>query len=214
MSPVFLDGVAAPVTYHHVSNVVQLWDMKADTAQGRPFTAAADIYNTALDAVHGFAYGQGSEHRAMQPTLDYLERSVQMTTEKLKSTGGLDDPVDFSTQDSDEVIKSAVNITSTIADVQTSPIAYLKWPALMRMPKLVKAKKIRDDSIRKEIQAAVERTQAHADPSTVRSAVDHMVRRERTLADKEGRAPESFSTTMFDEVSLLSNASRATSRPR
>lgn len=214
MSPGFLDGVAAPVIYHHVSNLVRLWEFKAEIAQGRPFAAAADIYNTALDAVHGFAYGQGFKHRAIQPTLDYLERSVQMTTEKLKSTGGLDDPVDFPIQDSDEVIKSAVTITSTFADVQTSPIAYLKWPVLMKMPKLVKAKKIRDDSIRREIQAAVEKTRAHADPSTVRSAVDHMVRRERTLADKEGRAPDFFSTTMFDEVSLLSNASRATSRPR
>lgn len=213
MSPGFLDGVAAPVIYHHVSNLVRLWDMKAQIAEGRPFTAAADIYNTALDAVHGFAYGQGFKHRAIQPTLDYLERNIQMTTEELEYKGGLDDPVDFPIQELDEVIKSEVTITSTFADVQTSPIARLKWPILMRMPKLVKAKQIRDESIRKEIQAAVEKTQAHADPSTVRSAVDHMVRRETTLAEKEGRAPDFFSRTMFDEVSLLSTSSQATSIP-
>lgn len=207
MSPGFLDGVAAPVIYHHVSNLVGLWDMKTQIAQGRPFTAATDIYNTALDAVHGFAYGQGFQHRAIQPMLEYLERTTQNTTETLTYKGGLDDPVDFPTQDSDEVIKAVVTVTSTFADVQTSPMAHLKWPVLKRSPKFKRAKKIRDESIRKEIQAAVERTQTHPDPSTVRSAVDHMVRRETTLAEKEGRAADFFSTTMFDEVSLLSKAS-------
>lgn len=207
MSPGFLDGVAAPVIYHHVSNLARLWDMKTQIAQGRPFTAAADIYNTALDAVHGFAYGQGFQHRAIQPMLEYLERTTQNTTETLTYKGGLDDPVEFPTPESDEVVKAVVTVTSTFADVQTSPMAHLKWPVLKRSPKFVRAKKIRDESIRKEIQAAVERTQTHPDPSTVRSAVDHMVRRETTLAEKEGRAADFFSTTMFDEVSLLSKAS-------
>lgn len=201
MSPGFLDGVAAPVVYHHASNLVRLWDMKAQIAQGRPFMAATDIYNTALDAVHGFTYGQGFEHRAIQPTLEYFERTSQETRENLRGNGGIDDAIEFPTQNLDEVTKAAITITSTFADVQTSPIAYLKWPVLMRMPKLVKAKEIRDNSIRKEIQTAVERAQTHADPSAVRSAVEHMVRRETTLADKEGRAPDYFSRAMFDEVS-------------
>lgn len=207
MSPGFLDGVAAPVIYHHVSNLVRLWDMKTQIAQGRPFTAATDIYNTALDAVHGFTYGQGFEHRAIQPTLEYFEGTTQKTTEKLRGNGGIDEAINFPTREPDEVVKSAITITSTFADVQTSPIAYLKWPVLMRMPKLVKAKEIRDNSIRKEIQAAVERAKTHPDPKSVRSAVEHMVRRETTLADKEGRAPDFFSRAMFDEVSLLLNAS-------
>lgn len=207
MSPGFLDGVAAPVIYHHVSNLVRLWDMKAQIAQGRPFTAANDIYNTALDAVHGFTYGQGFEHRAIQPTLEYYERTTEETAEKLRGNGGVDDAIEFPTRSPPEVVQAAITVTSTFADVQTSPIAYLKWPILMRMPKLVKAKEIRDNSIRQEIQAAVERAQTHPDPSAVRSAVELMVRRETTLADKEGRAPDYFSTTMFDEVSLLSNVS-------
>lgn len=203
MSPGFLDGVAAPVIYHHVSNLARLWDMKTQVAQGRPFIASADIYNTALDAVHGFAYGQGFEHRAIQPTLEYFERATQEDTQKLRERGGVDDPIEFPTQNPDEVIKAVITVTSTFADVQTSPMAHLKWPVLLRTPRLVKAKGLRDESIRKEIQAAVERTQTHPDPSTVRSAIDHMVRRETTLADKEGRIPDFFSTTMFDEVSLL-----------
>lgn len=205
MSPGFLDGVAAPVIYHHVSNLVRLWDMKTQIAQGRPFKAAGDIYNTALDAVHGFTYGQGFDHRAIQPTLEYFERATEETTEKLRGNGGIDDAIEFPTQGQDDVIKSAITITSTFADVQTSPVAHLKWPVLMRMPKLVNAKEIRDNSIRKEIQAALERAQTHPDPKTVRSAVEHMVRRETTLAEKEGRAPDFFSKAMFDEVSLLSN---------
>lgn len=201
MSPGFLDGVAAPVVYHHVSNLVRLWDIKASIARGRPFTAAADIYNTALDAVHGFAYGQEFEHCAIRPNLEYLERTTQETTETPRYEGGVDDPVEFPTQTSDEVIKAVVTITSTFAEVTSSPIASVKWPVLMRMPKLVKAKEIRDGAIRKEIRAAVERTQTHPDASAVRSAVEHMVRRETTLAEKEGRAPDFFSTIIFDEVS-------------
>lgn len=202
MSPGFLDGVAAPVIYHHVSNLVRLWELKTQVAQGRPFVAASDIYNTALDAVHGFAYGQGFEHRAIKPDLEYLERTSQRTTEDLGGKGGVNDPIEFPTQNSDEVIKAVIKVCSTFAEVQSSPIAHLKWPVLMRMPKFAKAKELRDESIRKEIRAAVERTQTHPDPSTVRSAVDHMVRREATLAGKEGRAPNFFSAAILDEVSL------------
>ncbi|KAG6354378.1 hypothetical protein INS49_004395 [Diaporthe citri] len=200
MSPGFLDGVAAPVIYHHVSNLVRLWEMKAQIAHGRPFKAATDIYNTALDAVNGFTYGQGFEHRAIQPTLEYFERTTQETTEKLRGNGGVEDAIEFPIQPPDEVVRAAVTVTSAFADVQTSPVAHLKWPLLTRMPKLVKAKEIRDNSIRKEIHAAVERAQTHPDPSSIRSAVEHMVRRETTLAEKEGRAPDFFSTTMFDEL--------------
>lgn len=203
MSPGFLNGVAAPAIYQQVSNLVRLWDIKAHLAQGRPFTAADDIYNTALDAVHGFSYGQGFEHRAIQSTLDYYERRTPEMTEKLGYKGGVNDPIEFPAQQMDTVIKSVLTLTSTFAEVQGTFIAHLKWPFLMRMSKLVKAKEIRDESIRKQIRAAVERIQTHPDPGTVRSAVDHMVRREISLADKEGRATNFYSTTMFDEVSAL-----------
>lgn len=203
MSPGFLEGVAAPVIYHHVSNLVRLWDLKAQTAQGRPFVAFDDIYNTALDSVHGFAYGQDFEHHANQPALEYLERKASEGADMVKHNGSVDEPIEFAHQEMDTVIKSVLTITGMFAQVQGSPIANLKWPILMRMPTFVKAKEIRDDSIRKQIQSAVDRIQTHPDPSTIRSAVDHMVRREIILAGKEDRAPDFFSTTMFDEVGLL-----------
>lgn len=203
MSPGFLDGVAAPVIYQQVSNLVRLWDFKAQLAQGRPFTAAADICDTALDAVHGFSYGQEFEHRAIKSTLDYYESKTQDLTARLSKIGGANEPMEFPIPKKDTIIKSVLTLTSTFGEVQGTFIANLKWPILTRMPKLVKAKEIRDESIRKQIRAAVERTHTHPDPSTVRSAVDHMVRREISLADKEGRTPDFYSSTMFDEVSLL-----------
>lgn len=203
MSPGFLDGVAAPVIYSHVSNLVRLWDLKAQSAQGRPFEAFHDIYNTALDSVHGFAYGQDFGHHANRPALEYLERKASGTTDMIKQTGSVDEPVEFPTPDYDTVIKSVLTITGMFAEVQGSPIAKLKWPILKMMPTFVKAKEIRDESMRKQIQAAVDRTETHPDPSTIRSAVDHMVRREIILAEKEGRAPDFFSTIMFHEVSLF-----------
>lgn len=204
MSPGFLDGVAAPAIYQQVSNLVRLWGIKAQLAQGRPFTAAADICDTALDAVHGFSYGREFEHRAVQSNLEYYERIKPEVTARLTQNGGVNEVIEFPTPEKDTIIKSVLTITSMFTQVQGSFIAFLKWPVLMRMPTFVKAKEIRDESIRKQIQAAVERTQTHPDPSTVRSAVDHMVRREIGLADKEGRSPDFYSTTMFDEVSLFS----------
>ncbi|KAK2606524.1 hypothetical protein N8I77_005267 [Diaporthe amygdali] len=200
MSPGFLEGVAAPVIYHHVSNLVRLWEIKTNIARGRPFTASGDIYNTALDAVHGFAYGKGFEHHAIKQTLEFYERLQPKATEELRSKGGIDEPIEFPIQETDELIKSVITITSTFAEVMGSPIAGLKWPVLMRMPKLVKAKEIRDECIRKEIEKAVKRGQTHPDGSIVRSAVDNMVYRETVLAEKEGRASDFFSTTMFDEI--------------
>jgi hypothetical protein len=206
MSPGFLEGVAAPVIFDHVSNLVRLWDLKAQLAQGRPFKAAADIYNTALDSVHGFAYGQGFEHHANSPALEYYGRKAAKAKEQLGNKGSVDEPIEFPVQEMDDVIKSVLTITSVFGEVQGNALASLKWPVLKRMPKFVKAKEIRDEAMRKQIQAAVERTQENPDPSVVRSAVEHMVRRERILADKEGRAPVFFSRTMFDEVSLSSES--------
>lgn len=202
MSPGFLDGVAAPVIYDHVSNLVKIWEVKAKIARGRPFMASRDVYNTALDAVNGFTYGSEYGHSALKPTLEYYRRLDSETAAKIGPKGGLDEPVEFPVQQTDEVIRSVVTITSTFAEVVGSPIANFKWPVLSRMPTLVKAKEIRDEAIRKELQAAVERNQTHPDASAVRSAVDHMVRREMTLAEKEGRIPDFFSSTMFDEVRL------------
>jgi hypothetical protein len=207
MSPGFLNTVAAPAIYQNVSNLVRLWDVKAQLAQGRPFTAADDIYDTALDAVHGFSYGQDFEHRAIQSTLEYYERRTPEVTERLDHKGSVNNAIEFPAQEKDKVIKSVLALTSTFAEVQGTFTAHLKWPILMRMPRLVKAKEVRDETIRKQIGAAVERTRTHPDPSTVRSAVDHMVRREMSMAEKEGRAPDFYSPAMFDEVSPLLKSS-------
>ncbi|KAG8164295.1 hypothetical protein KVR01_006213 [Diaporthe batatas] len=200
MSPGFLEGVAAPVLYQTVSDFVRMWELKAQAAQRRPFKASEDIYYTALDSVHGFAFGQDFKHNANQPTLEYLERTVSEATNAPDNGGSIDEPIDFPRQEMDVVIKSFLRIIDMFAEVQGSPIAKLKWPILNRLPSFVKAKEIRQETIRKEIQGALERTETHPDPKTVRSAVDHMVRRELILAEKEGRPANCFSPAIFDEI--------------
>lgn len=195
MTPSFLYTVAGPVIHQNVGNLIDLWRAKSRIAQERPWHAAGDINLMALDAVTAFAFGGGFNHNATKPTFEAVQRmSVEAATQATR-----DEPFIFPKGLVDEALKATLDLTETVGEVQGNPIPSLTWAYVVRRPKTRKAIQVKEEYIRQELSKGVERLQ-QSDTPVIQSAVDQMIVREKSLAEKDGRQPDYFSRVMIDEV--------------
>ncbi|KUI61652.1 Cytochrome P450 4V2 [Cytospora mali] len=199
MSPGFLNDVAAPSIYASSLNVLRLWELKADMADGRPFSASKDIFCVALDAVLAFAIGTDFKENATRAQIQLLQG---LSAEQLVKTGSEDDPVEFPVAPMGEAISGLLTLTGTVERVRSAPSLRLRWWFLMREKVFKDAWKAKEDCIHEELDKAVQARKQHQGKGDawVRSAVAHMVDRETHLAEKEGRQPDYHSTAMVTEV--------------
>lgn len=195
MSPSFLHSVAAPAIYASSLNILKLWELKADLADGRPFSASKDIFHAALDAVMAFAFGEGFKENATASQTELIE-----SLERSKiAAGGQDDAVEFPSAKLGQSISSILALTAAVERVRGAASMSLSWWFIEREASYKKAIKGKDEAIHGQIEKAVQaRNQnGQGDNDTwVRSAVDHMVDREARSAEKEGRQPEPHSPGM------------------
>lgn len=195
MSPTFLHSVAAPAIYASSLNILKLWELKADLADGRPFLASGDIFHAALDAVMAFAFGEGFKENATASQTELVE---SLQRDKI-AAGGQDDPVEFPTAKLGQAISSILTLTASVERVRGAASMRLKWWLIGQEASFKKAEKDKDDAIHEELEKAVQarKQNGQGDNDTwVRSAVDHMVDREARSAEKEGRRPEPHSPGM------------------
>ncbi|KAJ5936912.1 cytochrome P450 monooxygenase [Penicillium verhagenii] len=195
MTPSFLYTVAGPVIHHNVGNLIDLWRAKSRIAQGRPWHAAGDINLMALDAVMAFAFGEKFNHNATKPTFEAIQAiGVEAATQATR-----DEPFIFPTGLVDEALQATLDLTETVGEVQGNPIPSLTWAYVVRRPKIRKAIQVKEEYIWQELSKGVERLQ-QGETSVIQSAVDQMIMREKSLAEKDGRQPDYFSRVMIDEI--------------
>lgn len=202
MTPSFLHNVAGPVIHQNVATMIDLWRAKSRIADGRPWAAGDDINQMALDAVTAFAFGEGFGHSATRPALEAVREMDPETVESVRRQGGRDEPVDFPRGRVDEALQATLDLTETVGEVQGNPWPSLTWALVTRKPKVKKAVRIKEEYIMKELRAGVERLEKSSG-RVIKSAVDQMILREKSLAGKDGRAPDYFSRVMVDEVSCF-----------
>ncbi|KAI8932189.1 hypothetical protein NX059_011069 [Plenodomus lindquistii] len=205
MTPSFLHKVAAPVLHGSAERLVELWRVKARMAGERPFAANKDIYNFALDAVTAFAFGRQFEHSAVQPALDYLQGLNEDKQKDLLASGGKDDPVAFQRPALPKLLAAIIELTETVIELHGNPLPALTWAYVMRKPRVATANQLKEDYIRSQLRTAVEKltqtdTKEEAEWERSSSAVEHMVARETSLAEKADRMPDYQSRVMVDEV--------------
>lgn len=200
VTPSFLNKIAGPVMHHSMTVLLDVWREKARIADGRPWDARDDINLETLDAVHGFSYGEDFGHSASEPTLETLRKLGPEGEDRLRDTGGHEDPIVFPQGQVDELVRATITLSHTTMEVRGSPMVNLHWTYVMRKPRIKKATKIKESYLTKEITGAIARLEEYGGKK-VTSAVDHMVLRERVLSKKEGRRPNYFSRIMMDEVS-------------
>ncbi|KAI1375605.1 cytochrome P450 [Hypoxylon crocopeplum] len=201
MTPRFLNNVAGPAIHQNVCTLVDLWKVKSRIADGRPWPAAEDVDNVALDAVMVFAFGElfGQKHSATRPNLGAVEAMDAAAIASLRNSGTMDEPVHFPEGKVDDLLRATLELVATVGEVQGSPLPDLKWAYVNSKPRIRRAYKIKEEYVKVEIRDALSRMKGTED-EFVKSAVDHMVFREKVLAEKDGRAPDYFSRVMMDEV--------------
>ncbi|RYP39084.1 hypothetical protein DL767_002347 [Monosporascus sp. MG133] len=201
MTPSFLNNVAGPAIHQNATSLADLWRAKSRIADGRPWVAAEDIDNVSLDAVMAFAFGErfGQKHSATRPALEAVKAMGATAIEMLRNSGTLDEPFNFPEGNADELLRATLELIATVEEVQGSPLPDLKWAYVNRKPRIRRATKIKEDYITNELKDALGRLKG-TEEDFVKSAVDHMVSREKVLAEKDGRAPNYFSRIMIDEI--------------
>lgn len=221
MTPSFLHNVSAPVLRQSAQQLVErmfpchvwyglftlilaltcvlptVWRVKARVAGQRPFAANKDVYDFALDAVTSFAFGRQFEHSAVRPAIQALEQMDDTGRRRLLASGSRDDPVAFPRTPLPEILAAVIELTETVMELHGNPLPALTWAYVMRKPRVARANRIKESFIRGELKAAVA---SMSEGHTALSAVEHMVERERALAEKAGRAPDYLSRVMVDEV--------------
>lgn len=202
MGPSFLHNVAGPVIYQRVELMIDLWYFKCRIAKGRPFQANEDINHVSLDAVLAFTYGEDFEHGMTKPNFEAVKSLDSKDIEKLGICTDPNIPMEFPEGKLDEVIQATVDLTETVGEIQGKPIPALTRTLVSLRPGVRRATKIKEKYVTKELRGAVKRLHeaGSGEDVVIKSAVDHLVMKERSFAEKEQRKPDYFSRIMIDEV--------------
>ena len=197
MTPSFLYNIAAPAIYAHAEVMVDLWREKTRIADGRPWAGSYDVNSVALDAAMAFAFGEGFRHSMTGPNLEAVRALGDGEIERMRGAD-MDEAVVFPKGETNEFVKATLVLAKTPGEVQGNPFPRATWMWVNCKPGIRKATRVKEEWIGRELKGSVGRMMRGKEG--VGSAVDHMVRRERELAGKDGRVPEYFSRVMKDEV--------------
>ncbi|OBR03096.1 Cytochrome P450 monooxygenase [Colletotrichum higginsianum IMI 349063] len=209
MSPSFLQHVAAPSLYVNLCKHIQLWDAKIALSQGRPFEAMDDIYYSALDAVTSFAFSDNFPHNATGSRVEFYSALPQSS---LTIPDDEDAPVVFPKSPiTDDFVEALRDLSLVYDEALAAPLPKLAWFFILRRESTKKAVQVKDSVFGKEIDLGIDRIRGGKDGSRVKSALDHMLFREATIAEKEGRLPDFHRRMIYDETITFISAGHDTS---
>ncbi|KIX09319.1 uncharacterized protein Z518_00398 [Rhinocladiella mackenziei CBS 650.93] len=197
MTPAFLHEVSAPQVYASVEALVKLWDLKCQLAPGHPFPAARDIYNVTLDSI--FAATFGLEVRNSGTTsqvhclLDYKTGGKQLDVPKSP-----DHPIDFPTAPRPAGFEAIIQLTESLEVAVKSPCPRIAHWFVRKLPFYRAASAQKEKVISESIEKGVRRFTSG--DKVKRSAMDDILHRELTAAEKEGRKPVYHSRAIYDEL--------------
>lgn len=199
MSPAFLQNVAAPSLYTNLCKHIALWDAKSRLAQGHPFEAIDDIYYSAFDAVTSFTFSDNFTHNATKSRVSLYK---SMSTDKIQLPTGKDEAVVFPKSPIvDEFVEAFRELALVYEEVLASMWPRLQWFFILRRPRVRHAVGVKESVFHREIEEGIQRLDGGKNESRVKSAMDHMLFREATIASKEERKPDFHRRTIYDEVS-------------
>ncbi|TQV92216.1 cytochrome P450 monooxygenase [Cordyceps javanica] len=213
MSPAFLHGVAAPNMYAGACRLLELWRLKRRLAgTARPFAAARDLSHATLDALYDFAYGDGTDERALAEQLRLL-RALGAATAVAGPGAAPDRPVEFPHAPLPPAMDAVLRTTENIPTVAVTGFPDIAWRVLAWFPRVRRLRALKDRFIREQVDKAVRRlddvgledddndTAATAGSySKLKCALDLILHRERALAAKEKREPVYWSDVIKDEM--------------
>ncbi|KAI1407924.1 cytochrome P450 [Hypoxylon sp. FL1857] len=192
MTPSFLNNIMGHAMHANALKVISLFELKMKLSNGRPFNILRDYNHAALDVMIQFAFGNNLSDSALDPQLDLVS--------KLKSSqipyGEIDDPVNFPEGDIGAFLKATEDATRVLEMTTLSPIPKLIFWWWSRQDWLQKIFFQKDLVVPQQVIKAI----ANCNAGKVKSALEHIVMREKAAADREGRNPRFESQMMIDEA--------------
>ncbi|OLN81887.1 Cytochrome P450 1A1-like protein 2 [Colletotrichum chlorophyti] len=204
--PSLMASVAGPAIYANTSELIRLWRLKTKIGGGRPFDAHKDVFQGALDAILGVAFGNGFQHRAISPKVEFLNGLDEAAIARLgigADATNHDVPVDFPEGPKDKVVAAILDLADSLDGMPVAMFPRWRWAWLSRTPNLKRAIETKKEFIVRELESAVQRQKTQKETearASIRSAVDLVVRKEREMAQKGNREPQFLSPVMLDEI--------------
>ncbi|KAI1821334.1 cytochrome P450 [Xylaria intraflava] len=192
MAPKFLNGYIGPFSHIKGLQLVELFEKKADLAQGRPFRVREDYARAVLDVMLHHAFGDTWDETAMEPQLELLAS----TSPSDISRGGIDEPVAFPEAPRSFFLKLLHETAEIMERTTISPTPQLSfwwWSQQGWFKKIVTE---RHRVMSQQLRKAAARFKA----GKVESALEHMMMREQAAAEKQGRPARLVSQNMSDEI--------------
>lgn len=196
MAPTFINQVSAPEVYKATMSMIQLWNMKCELAQGRPFAAHGDITFLALDNIFGSTFGLDEADSNVHQRIEVLKqwKPEAATGEKQDMDAVVPFPEDAKKP---EIFDAILTLCHSLGDLQFSPVPWISSWWICRKPFMVKAAAVKDKYLYSKIDEYV--ALIEADETKPRSALHSVLLREREVAKKEGRAPAYYRRGIRDE---------------
>lgn len=200
MTPTFLNTYMGPFMHEHgVQDLLRLLSKKMDLAEGRPFSVLHDLDNFALDVMLHYAFGDNNTESAIAPQLDLIDK---LDKSQLPA-GDKDDPVAFPEAPLSPFLVALQQAPDVLEKTTVSWLPHLShwWWSHQGWYKKIFSQK--QEQMPPQIEKAIDNQQS----GVVKSAVEHILKREEMTAEKQGRQPSFRSKTMVDEVSFCTQFS-------
>ncbi|KAH7028869.1 cytochrome P450 [Microdochium trichocladiopsis] len=194
MTPAFLHQVTAPQIYDKAQQLIDLWTLKADLAQSRPFDVKQDIVDLALDIINAAAFGLGDDMCITKRQLDFLN-SLSQFEPGIGPAGSATIPREAHIPDIAAIYEFGHHVGTQFKAISPKLAHPYK---VLTSPTLSKAIARKNELIRREVEKTLDRIRT-GDAGT-RSAMDNIIMREMASAEKAGREPDYHSPQIYDEL--------------
>lgn len=199
MTPSFLHEVSAPEIYEKVLLLLELWDVKTQKGNGRPFQADRDIYNLALDIIVSAAFDFPLSRCTIVKQIAHLK-----TSPEVKSTHSQDamEPFPFEAVSLDPELQACIYLTESIGVSFQSVFPRLAHWLYLKKPRSKRAMRLKEQLIATNIEKAIKRLEEQGEgrETNLRCAVDQLLLREKTIAEKQGLQPNFHKRAIYDEL--------------
>lgn len=197
MTPTFLHATTAPLLHDCFMEAMQLWEIKAQLAQDCPFEAKTDMSNSALDMTWAAFFGRDTPIHQTRANITALS-ACSPNDVSARRDGAVDFPVPYHSPE----FASLVHISESLEiPMQSATPAFSHWLHRQTKP-WKKAYALKEKVIREEISKRLRAAEANGGEFAVRCGLDSILRREKIMSEREGKAPAYFSRAMVDEVCL------------
>ncbi|KJZ79678.1 hypothetical protein HIM_01147 [Hirsutella minnesotensis 3608] len=194
MTPWFLQEVVSPRIYQRAALLIELWNLKASAADSKPFTANHDLYMASLDMISSAAFGMDESQAAIAKEIRQIKSFPSVVLDDSRKS------IDFPQAAQGPEIEALLDIADMVAIAQASPFPTLAQYSALLKPKHARAHWHRRALLQRQTARCLTRLAITGGASAPQSALEELLRREKSTASRANRRPDYYSPAIRDEV--------------